>query len=83
MWCGYCVSSSITAVRWKYNKIMNVISTFIGKQHYCHREKRRVNIEQPNIIKQCHMSKGGGGVDCMNQNISAYMINLRKKKWWW
>ena len=69
--------------------MMNVISTFIGKQHYCHHEKRIVNIEQPNIIKQCNMSKGwggwggGGGVDCMNQNISAYMINLRTKKWWW
>ena len=71
------VSSSITAVRWKDNKVVNVISTFIGKQRYCHREKRRVNIEQPNIINQYNMSKGG--VDCMDQNILAYMINLHAK----
>ena len=49
------VSSNITAVRWKDNSVVNVISTFPGKQpnqqvkSYCHREKRRVNIEQPNI----------------------------------
>ena len=23
------------------------------------------------------------GVDCMDQNILAYMINLPIKKWWW
>ena len=49
------VSSNITAVRWKDNSVVNVISTFPGKQpnqqvkSYWHREKRRVNIEQPNI----------------------------------
>ena len=78
------VSSNIIAVRWKDNKVVNAISTFTGKQQiqqvkrYCNREKRRVNIEQPNIINQYNMSMGG--VDCMDQNISAYMINLRTKK---
>ena len=69
------VSSNITAVSWKDNKFVNTISTFTGKQpiqqakRYCHREKWRVNIEQPNIINQ-YMSMGG--VDHMDQNI-----------WWW
>ena len=48
---------------------------------YCHREKRRVNIDQQNIINQYNMPIGGD--DGMDQNISAYMINLRSKKWWW
>ena len=66
---------------------MNAISTFTGKQpiqqakRYYHREKRRVNIEQQNIINQYNMSMGG--VDRMDQNISVYMINLPTKKWWW
>ena len=40
------VSSTITAVRWKDNKVVNRISTFTDKQpiqqvkHYCHREKQ-------------------------------------------
>ena len=52
------VSSNITAVRWKDNEVVNAIFTFTGKQtiqqerRYCHREKRRVNIKQLNIINQ-------------------------------
>ena len=81
------VSSNITAVRWEDDKVVNAISTFRGKQTiqqvkcYCHREKKRVNVEQPNIINQYNMSMEG--VDRMAQNISADMINLRTKKWWW
>ena len=60
------VSSNITAVRWKYNKVVNAISTFTEQpiqqvKRHCHRENRRVNIEQPNIITQYNMSMGEGG----------------------
>ena len=59
------VSSDITAGRWENNKVVNAISVCTGKQpiqqakRYCHREKRRVNIEQPNIINQYNMFMGG------------------------
>ena len=64
--------------------VVNAISIFTGKQPiqqvriYCHREKRRVNIEQSNIINQYSMSLGV--VDRMDQNISAHMINLHTNK---
>ena len=80
------VSSNIYAVHWKDNKVVNAISTFTGKQpiqqakRYCHLVKRRVNIEQPNIINQYDMSMRGD--DRMDQDILTYMINLRTKKWW-
>ena len=67
------VSSNITAVRWKDNNVVNVISTFPSKQpnqqvkSYCHLEKRRVNIEQPNNTNQYNMSMGG--VDSMDLNM--------------
>ena len=86
MICPTDVSSNIIAVRWKYNKVVNAIS-FTAKQpvqqakRYCYREKRRVNIEQTNIINQYNMSIGG--VDRMDQNILACMINLCTKTWWW
>ena len=73
------MSSNITVVRWKGNKLMNAISIFTGKQpiqqvkRYHHREKRRVNIGQPNITNQYNMSMGE--VDRTDQNILAYMIN--------
>ena len=72
------VSSVIAAVRWKYYKVLNSISTFTDKQpiqqvlHYCHRKKQRLNIERPNIINQYNMFTGG--VDQMDQNILAYMV---------
>ena len=81
------VSSNVTAVRWKDNKIVNALSTFTGKEpiqlvkRFCKKEKKRVDIEQPNIINI--YNKSMGGVDRMDQNIAAYMINLRSKKWWW
>ena len=88
MWLLMCPRTSLQYVRKiGKNKVVNMISTFTGKQpiqqfkRYCHREKRKVNIEQPNIIKQYNMSMGG--VYRMDQNISVYMINLRTKKWWW
>ena len=40
-----------------------------------------MNIKQTNIINQYDMSIGE--IDCMDQNISAYMIYLRTKKWPW
>ena len=58
------VSSNITAVRWKDNKVVNAVSTFTGKQQiqqvkrYYHSEKRRVNIEQPNVMNQYNMAMG-------------------------
>ena len=45
--------------------IKSWISNLTDKQpiqqvkHYCHREKRRVNIDQPNILKQNNMSMEG------------------------
>ena len=67
--------TNITAVRWK--EAANAVSTFTCKQpiqnvkHYCDPEKRRVNIEQRNTIKQCNMSMWG--VDRMDEITSAYM----------
>ena len=77
------VSSNITAVRWKDNKVVNAISIFTGKQQiqqakrYCHREKGRMNIEQSNVINQYNMSMGG--VHHMDQNISAHMITYAQR----
>ena len=56
------VSSNITAVLWKDNKVVNTISVFTGKQPiqqakcFSHREKLRMNIEQLIIINQYNMS---------------------------
>ena len=81
------ISSNMTPGPRKDNKIVKAISTFTGKQpyqqmtRYCHHEKRRVNIEQPNVINQYNMFLEGA--DCMDENTSVFLINLRTKKWLW
>ena len=65
------VSSNITSTRWKDDKVVIAISTFIGKQpiqqakRYCHHEKRGLKTEQPNILNQYNVSMGR--VDCMDK----------------
>ena len=75
------ISSNATAVRWKDNKVVNCLSTFTDKEpmqsvkRFCYKEKKKVEIEQPNIIREYNISMGGA--DCMDQNIAVYKINLR------
>ena len=81
------ISSNITPIRWKDNKVVDRLSTYTGKepmQHvkrFCHSAKKKVDIEQPNIIRE--YNKSMRGFDRMDQKIAAYLINLRSKKWWW
>ena len=49
--------------------------------HYIKERGGKVEINQPNAVAV--YNKTMGEVDRMDQNISAYMINIRNKKWWW
>ena len=79
--------SNVTLVRWKDNKVVTVASTIYGKEpmkrarRYVKDKGGRVEIDQPNSISV--YNKTMGGVDRMDQNIGAYMMNIRSKKWWW
>ena len=79
--------SNVTLIRWKDNKVVTVASTLYGKEpmkrarRYIKDKGGRVEIDQPNSISD--YNKTMGGVDRMDQNIGAYMINIRSKKWWW
>ena len=50
-------------------------------QRYIKEKHGRVDMEKPQSIYQ--YNQGMGGVHCLEQNISAYMIVHRNKKWWW
>ena len=79
--------SNVTLVHWKDNKVVTVASTLYGKEpmkrvrRYIKDKGSRVEIDQLNSISV--YNKTVGGVDRMDQNIGAYMINIRSKKWWW
>ena len=79
--------SNVKVVRWKDNKVVTVASRLHGKEpmkrarRYIKDKDDRVEIDQPNSIS--FYNKTMGGVDRMDQNIGAYMINIRSKKLWW
>ena len=58
------VSSNITAVRWKDNKTVDALSIFTGKEpiqyvkRFCNKQKKRVDIKQPNTINIYNKSMG-------------------------
>ena len=79
--------SNVTLVRWKGNKVVTVASALYGKEptkmerRYIKDKGGRVEIDQPNSISV--YNKTMGEIDRMDQNIGAYMIKIRSKKWWW
>ena len=80
-------NSNVTLVRWKGSKVVTAASAVFGEEpirksnRYIKERGGRVEINQPNAFAV--YNKTMGGVDRMDQNISAYMINIRNKKWWW
>ena len=75
----------MAAVCWKENKIVNVLSTFAGKdpvqkiQRYSQEAKKRIDIAQTKVVHvyNRYLSRA----DRLDQNLAAYMINLGRKKW--
>ncbi|KAL1493569.1 hypothetical protein ABEB36_009272 [Hypothenemus hampei] len=47
---------------------------------YSHKEKKRVSVQQPRVIKMYNQNMGG--VDRADQNISLYCVSIRGKKWY-
>ena len=79
--------SKVTLVLWKDNEVVTVASTLHGKEPmkrarcYIKNQGSRVEIDHPNAISV--YNKIIGGVDRMDQNFGAYMINICNKKLWW
>lgn len=78
--------NGIIICKWNDNSVVNVASNSLQVyptnlvKRYSHKEKRKVNIEQPSIIKTYNINMGG--VDRCDQNISLYRISIRGKKWY-
>ena len=78
-------NTNMAAVCWKENKIVNVLSTFAGKdpvqkiQRYSQEAKKRIDIAQTKVV---HVyNRYLSHADRLDQNLAAYMINLGRKKW--
>ena len=76
-----------TVTSWHDNRVVLMISNSdpVFPIRNCSRwisnEKKKMTIDQPNVIAQ--YNKNMGGVDRMDQNIENLRIGIRSKKWWW
>jgi len=79
--------SDICLVRWHDSKVVTVASTYVEvkplqkAKRYSSQEKKRIEVDQPKIVHTYNY--GMGGVDCLDQNLSCYMIQYKSKKWYW
>jgi hypothetical protein len=58
----------------------NIFSQSAFLFRYSAVEKKIVQIDRPNIVRQYNNCMGG--VDQMDANVQAYRISIRGKKWW-
>lgn len=77
--------SDITLVRYNDNNIVTVASTQCGVEpigkvkRYC--DKQHKLVDQPRCI--VNYNRYMGGVDRLDQNVGAYRVAIRLKRWYW
>lgn len=78
--------SKIVLTKWVDNAVVAIASTSYGTQpvkttqRYSREKKKHISVAQPNVVNM--YNKYMCGVDRMDQNISAYRIGVKGKKWW-
>ncbi|XP_068086364.1 piggyBac transposable element-derived protein 3-like [Anabrus simplex] len=81
------VNSGITLVRFNDNNIVTLASnrTGVSPMGMCSRwspkERKRISVKQVALAAQYNLYMGG--VDRLDQNVSAYRPGIRMKKWYW
>ena len=84
---GEAFSGPVSIVKWKDNKVVSVGSNKL-RAHAIQTAKRwdrkaskSIQIPVPNSV---HVyNKRMGGIDLFDQQVGAYRIRIRSKKWWW
>lgn len=72
--------------RWNDNSVVTVCSNAVGIEpismvsRFSAKEKKRIQVQQPYLIKV--YNENMGGVDRMDQNMSKYRVAVRGKKWY-
>jgi len=80
-------SSNVVVVAWRDNKVVTLASNSVGIEpagctsRWSREKRQRITVNQPRIVKVYNNTMGG--VDRADQNVSAYRITMRTKKWWW
>ncbi|KAF2898614.1 hypothetical protein ILUMI_07560 [Ignelater luminosus] len=76
----------VSNVSWKDNKIVNLLSSFVGKEpqiivrRYDQKLKNHLDVSCPQIVAV--YNKHMGGVDLLDSPIRRHRIKLQSKKWY-
>ena len=79
--------SGCILVRWNDNSVVTLTSNCYGvnpvrsASRWSNAEKKRISIDQPDVIYQYNQFMGG--VDRLDENIAKVRVAIRMKKWWW
>ena len=77
----------IFVTRWKDNAVLTLALSLYGveplgtKKRWSKTEKKHIYIDIPFVV--CQHNKNMGGNDRKDQNVNAYRVSIRGKKWWW
>lgn len=80
-------STNSLVVVWCDNRVVTMVSNthavdpVVPVLRWISTEKRKVHVDQPNVVRQYNIFMGG--VDRMDQNVDNYRVGIRSKKWWW
>lgn len=79
--------TGIRLTKWVDNSVVSIASTSFGSQptsnamRYSRADQKRIPVARPSVVTE--YNKYMSGVDRFDQNMAAYRIAYRGKKWWW
>ena len=83
----YKSDGNVLFCTWKDSSVVSIGTNFdsVFPFHSCSRysvsQRKKVSIQQPNLIRNYNMNMGG--VDVYDKLLSSYRPTIRGKKWWW
>ncbi|XP_026331157.1 piggyBac transposable element-derived protein 2-like, partial [Hyposmocoma kahamanoa] len=81
-----CDKNRLTVVRWNDNKVVTLVSTYVGTEpvekikRYCKEAKQKVEVNCPQVVKE--YNKHMGGVDLADMLISLYRTPFKTRRWY-
>ena len=84
---GNIGDKTVKISRWKDNSVVTVASTIYGEApvskvgRWSKEKMKHIDLPIPKAVS--NYNRNMGGTDQMDQNINAYRIGIRGKKWWW
>lgn len=78
--------TEIRLTKWVDNNVVAIASTLVGSQpvshtyRYSRADRKRIIVGRPCVVAEYNVNMCG--VDRFDQNVAAYRISYRGKKWW-